>query len=203
MRRELIISYASHALLIVIFMFISAFSKSKEPPQKVYSVRILAAPQPEVVQRVDQAPEEEPEPKDVIQAVPEPKAKPKPKPKTEPKPKQAEKPTVKPKETSTSGEGHITVDGTFNDDFYLNLIYMKVYRNWIPPSTSAELKATVFFRILPNGNVEGAKVEVRSGMSSYDQLALRTVLASAPFPELPDHYSSDHLGIHFEFVHNP
>ncbi|MCK5833470.1 cell envelope integrity protein TolA [bacterium] len=204
MRRELIISYASHILLILIFIFVSAFSKPKEPPTKVYSVRILAAPQPEVIKTPETKPQNDPEPapKEVIEAKPIPKTKPKTTTKPKPKPKQTEQPVAKPKETSLSGEGHITVDGAFNDDFYLNLIYMKVYRNWVPPATSAQLKTTIYFRILKNGEIEGAKVEKRSGMSSYDQQSLRTVLSSVPFPELPTDYTGDHLGIHFEFAHN-
>ncbi len=200
MRRELIISYASHAFLIVLALIVSAFSRPMRPPDKVYSVKIIAAPQPKTVQRAEDKPQPEPKPeeKPVVETKPE-QTQTKPSTKTVPRPE----PKPEPKETSPRGEGHITVDGQdFKDDYYLNLIYMKVYRNWLPPSTGRKLTATVYFRILRNGEVKNAKVEKRSGVSNYDQKALRTVLVSSPFPELPESYTGDHLGVHFEFVHN-
>ena len=80
---------------------------------------------------------------------------------------------------------------------------MKVYRNWVPQSIGREISATIYFIIMRDGRVKDAKVEKRSGVASFDQAALRTVLEASPFPELPDSYRGDHLGIHFEFVHNP
>ena len=194
MRRELIISYACHAALILIFIFTSAFSRPKEPPQKIYTVKIIAAPQPKVLRQ----PEVEPEPKNIIETKPEPAKKKKP------KPKPVEPPKTEPKKTSQTGKGHISIDGAdFANDLYLNLIYMKVYRNWIPPSIGKEIAATIYFRILRSGDVKDAKIEKRSGVQSFDRNALRTILSSSPFPELPEDYSGDHLGVHFEFVHNP
>lgn len=202
MRRGLLISYACHAFLIVLAFLFSAFSKPLKPPDKVYSVKIVAAPQPETVRKPDKEPEQEiePEPVPEIEAKPEPKPVRKPQEKPEPKPQE----TPEPKNTSSRGTGHITVDGDdFKDDYYLNLIYMKVYRNWLPPTSGREQTATVYFRILRDGEAVDAKVEKRSGSSSFDQRALRTILVSAPFPELPQTYTGDHLGVHFEFVHNP
>lgn len=195
MRRELIISYAGHGVLILIFFFASAFSRPKVSPQKVYMVKVIAAPQPKVVEQPEKQVEEKP--KAAIKAEPKPTKRHKPKPKVE-------KPKVEPKKTSPTGKGHITVDGSaFADDFYLNLVYMKVYRNWVPQSIGREISATIYFIIMRDGRVKDAKVEKRSGVASFDQAALRTVLEASPFPELPDSYRGDHLGIHFEFVHNP
>ena len=195
MRRELIISYAGHGVLILIFFFASAFSRPKVSPQKVYMVKVIAAPQPKVVEQPEKQVEEKP--KAAIKAEPKPTKRHKPKPKVE-------KPKIEPKKTSPTGKGHITVDGSaFADDFYLNLVYMKVYRNWVPQSIGREISATIYFIIMRDGRVKDAKVEKRSGVASFDQAALRTVLEASPFPELPDSYRGDHLGIHFEFVHNP
>lgn len=204
MKRELIISYVAHATIILIAFLASAFSRPIEPPAKVYNVKIIAAPQPEetVVEEKEPEPEKipEPEPEPEIETQPEPK--PEPEPQKEPEPK-LEK-TPEPEETSPKGTGHITVDGQdFENDYYLNLIYMKVYRNWLPPVSGRELSATVYFKILRSGEVKDARIEKRSGSMNYDQRALRTILVSAPFPELPQDYTSDHLGVHFEFVHNP
>ncbi|MCD6501498.1 TonB family protein [bacterium] len=195
MRRELIISYAGHGVLILIFFFASAFSRPKVSPQKVYMVKVIAAPQPKVVEQPEKQVEEKP--KAAIKAEPKPTKRHKPKPKVE-------KPKIEPKKTSPTGKGHITVDGSaFADDFYLNLVYMKVYRNWVPQSIGREISATIYFIIMRDGRVKDAKVEKRSGVASFDQAALRTVLEASPFPELPESYRGDHLGIHFEFVHNP
>jgi len=208
LKRELIISYSAHAIIIIIAFLITAFSRPMKLPDKVYSVQIVAAPQPEPKKVEEKKPEPEPEPEEIpepepkpqIETKPEPKPNPKPQPKPEPKP--AEVP--KPKQTSPQGTGHITVDGqNFKDDYYLNLIYMKVYRNWLPPVSGREMTATIYFKILRSGDVKDAKVEKRSGASTFDERALRTILVSAPFPELPETYTGDHLGVHFEFIHNP
>ncbi len=194
MRRELLISYTAHGVLILLAFIITAFSKPMKLPEKVYNVRIIAAPRPEVTKPIETKPEE----KQDIEAVPEPK------PISKPEPKPAPKPPPEPQRTTEGGQGHITVDGAdFKDDYYLNLIYMKVYRNWIAPATGKKLSTTIYFQITKVGEVKNAKIETRSGSSSYDQKALRTVLASSPFPELPQSYTGDHLGVHFEFVHNP
>jgi len=185
-------------------IIITGFSKPQLPPQKVYSVKILAAPQPEtpkVKPEPEPKQEVEPEPEPVIE--PEPEAQPKVETKPKEKPKEKEKPSQK-KNENTQGEGHITVDGAdFDNDYYLGLIYRKVYRNWITPSTASKLSATVYFQLTREGEVENARLEKRSGSPSYDRKALRTILASSPFPGLPDDYNGDMLGIHFEFTHNP
>ncbi|RKZ29873.1 hypothetical protein DRQ36_07305 [bacterium] len=196
MRRELIISYAAHGFIILLAFIFTAFSRPMKLPEKVYSVKIVAAPQPKTVKQPKEKPIPEPEEKPQIETRPEPKPqrKPEPPPRNEPEPRR----------TTPTGKGHVTVDGAdFKDDYYLNLIYMKVYRNWIKPTTGRELTATIYFKIARNGEVKDAKVEKRSGSASYDQKALRTILASSPFPELPDNYTSDHLGVHFEFAHRP
>lgn len=185
----------------------SAFTLPRKLPEKAYSVRIIAAPQPKIIEpeikeepKLEPEPKPEPEPVPQIQAQPEPSEQKRKQPKKEPTPKPAQ---VKPKETSPIGTGHITIDGPqLANDYYLNLIYMKVYRNWIPPSTSARLSATIYFWITRDGEVRNAKVEKRSGNNAFDEQALRTILASSPFPELPAEYSRDHLAVHFEFVHN-
>ncbi|HHS50164.1 MAG TPA: hypothetical protein ENN07_03525, partial [candidate division Zixibacteria bacterium] len=69
MRRELLISYSAHAVLILFFVLVSAFSRPMELPQRVYSVRIVAAPQPEVVRQPEQYPETPPEPEPAQQVI--------------------------------------------------------------------------------------------------------------------------------------
>jgi len=196
LRREFLISCIGHIAIVLIAFLVSAFTKPMELPQKVYTVKIIAAPRPEAIEKSEVKPEPEPVPE--IQAEPKPVPKPKPKPKSEPKPQEPED------KTSPTGKGHITVDGPdLVDDFYLNLIYMKVYRNWIPPSTGRKLSTTIYFLITRGGQVKNAKVEKRCGTPSFDQKALRTVLSASPFPDLPESYTGDHLSIHCEFVHNP
>lgn len=197
LRRELIISYSAHVFFVFIAFLLSAFSRPTKPPETVYSVRIIAAPQAKTIDKPEV--ERKPEPRPAVDAIPEPEPT-----RIKPEPKPAKKPRVEPKKTSPTGTGHITIDGSdFRDDFYLNLIYMKVYRNWIPPPGGRELKAVIYFRITRDGQVKNAKVEKRSSSANFDQKALRTILVSSPFPELPEDYSGDHLGIHFEFEHNP
>jgi len=52
------------------------------------------------------------------------------------------------------------------------------------------LETTVAFKIDRQGNLRGAWIQRASGLDSYDEEALRTVLASAPFSSPPDHLLS-------------
>ncbi|MBN1354874.1 TonB C-terminal domain-containing protein [bacterium] len=87
--------------------------------------------------------------------------------------------------------------------YYLSMLKNKISENWIPAmasGTQAEEKRVVIkFLILRNGQVYEPMIEESSGDESLDQSALRAVIVSSPFPQLPESYPESSLGVHFGF----
>ncbi|HID39712.1 MAG TPA: TonB C-terminal domain-containing protein, partial [Calditrichaeota bacterium] len=134
--------------------------------------------------------------------------KPKPHIQTKPKRQSSQKPKPKPKrsqprKTLSYGKASVQVDGkNFNDDFYLNLIITKIANNWLNPLRGGgKMAAVIYFRIQKDGTITEVRIEKKSGNSLLDQSALRAVMASSPLPPLPESYTSDFIGVHFEFEH--
>jgi TonB family protein len=90
--------------------------------------------------------------------------------------------------------------GGFGDFGYYRLaIQNRIGSNWSPAFVSGEAITIVYFRIIRSGAIVGARVEKSSGISFFDQTALRAVLASSPMPPLPAQFPEDAIGIHFRF----
>ncbi|RKZ32245.1 hypothetical protein DRQ33_06215, partial [bacterium] len=201
MKKAFFISLSIHLLLFMLLYIAALFSEPLKPPQKIYSVKILGAPIPE---------QSEPESKKPAKKM---LKEPKPKPKVieKPKPKLKSKPVEKPKSTKQNrsskdlvqGKASVQVEGKdFANDFYLNLIINKVANNWLNPLRGGRtISAVIYFKIQRSGKVTDAVVEKSSGNQLFDQSALRAVLASSPLPSLPESYTGDFLGVHFQFEH--
>jgi len=69
---------------------------------------------------------------------------------------------------------------------YLAIVRDKVERNWNPPPGAKGAKVKVTFRVLRSGRVGEAKLQDSSGNFYFDQAAMRAILASSPFPPLPE-----------------
>ncbi len=181
---------------MVLLYVAAALSSPMKPPQRVYTVRILAAPVPETQAKTQVTPQKE-KPK-----TPKPKVQHKPSKRRKPKKRPKPKPT-RPRKAVSGGTASISVEGkNFSDDFYLNLIMTKIANNWLNPLRGGRrISVVIYFRILRSGDVVDVKVERSSGNSLFDQAALRAVLASSPLPPLPQSYTGDFLGVHFEFEH--
>ena len=84
--------------------------------------------------------------------------------------------------------------------YYLNQIRKRIAENWMWSSTtSGNFRTVIYFRIQRDGQISEPVWKERSGSPIFDNLALRAVKISAPFPPLPDGYPEDNLGIYFEF----
>jgi TonB family protein len=59
----------------------------------------------------------------------------------------------------------------------------------------------VFFEIGRDGKMSRIRVEKRSGHLRFDKSAYDAILASNPFPRLPDNFSGEKLGIHIAFTY--
>jgi TonB family protein len=94
----------------------------------------------------------------------------------------------------------------FPYQYYLQIISDRVSSSWftslVDPGVSGTFFATVYFKILRNGQVTDLKVKESSGIQSLDMSAQRAIQISAPFPPLPSDYEGDYLGIHLIFEHS-
>jgi TonB family protein len=74
---------------------------------------------------------------------------------------------------------------------YVAIVRDMVERNWNPPPGGKGLKARVSFRVLRSGRVGDVKLDQASGNFYFDQAAMRAILASSPFPQLPPSFFKD------------
>lgn len=84
--------------------------------------------------------------------------------------------------------------------YYVNQIRKKIVENWLwSKNYPGELKTVVYFKILRSGEIEGLTLKESSKNKFYDNICLRAVEVSAPFPPLPEGFKEDYLGVYFEF----
>jgi protein TonB len=200
MRKPFFISLGAHIFLFLLLYIASAVSAPMKPPEKVYSVRILAAPRPRPNATVrDDSNQQKNNSQMQLQQTKSDKGKPKP---DTQKPKPASQKNASQKAVA-QGTASIQIEGSnFSDDFYLNLVITKIANNWLNPLRGGrKLAVIVYFRIQRSGEVTDAAVKQKSGNPVFDQSALRAALAAAPLPPLPDDYTGDFLGVNFEFEH--
>lgn len=100
--------------------------------------------------------------------------------------------------------GTVQLEGAdFETPTYLNILFAKIKNRWDNPFEGVEkIVCTIYFTILRNGDIVDAAVEQSSGVTAFDQSALRAVLSSKP-PPLPLEYSGEQLGIHLQFQYLP
>lgn len=75
---------------------------------------------------------------------------------------------------------------------YLLIVRDKVERNWNPPPGVKGARAKVMFKVLRTGRVGEAKLVESSGNFYFDQAAMRAILASSPFPPLPEGFFKEY-----------
>ncbi len=210
MKRELIISFSGHIILLVFWAILSPGERVMKPPEKVYRVQIISGPQrtdepeltPELEEPKQEVKEEKPpkEPEQEVVIKNEEKQEREPEPKTEIK-EQPETRKIK-QDFVKEGAGVSIDQPDFDDSFFLSLIVTKVANNWRDPVGGSKRYVTViYFKLLASGQIRDAEIEQRSGNSLFDRSCLRAVLLSNPLPELPDDFEGDFLGVHFRFEH--
>jgi TonB family protein len=93
----------------------------------------------------------------------------------------------------------------FPFQFYLQMISDKITTNWfqalVDPGVGGLLQTQVYFRIYKNGTISDIKIDVSSGVESFDLSAQRAIKNSAPFAPLPNEYDGQYLGITLVFEH--
>jgi TonB family protein len=119
------------------------------------------------------------------------------------KKEKAEKPTAD-ESKSREGIGSAVLEGKgLENSYYVDLMLQKIKESWRNPVKGGLLKATVYFKILRNGEIINAEIEVPSGVSIFDQSAIRAVISASPLPPLPSQFTSEYLGVHLEFEYTP
>ena len=95
----------------------------------------------------------------------------------------------------------VRTDGDFQWAAYLASVRNKIGAQWVPPPglQGRLARATVYFRIHRDGQISSAGLEARSGMTFFDQTAMRALLAATPLPPLPAAYPNEWLGVHLGF----
>jgi TonB family protein len=83
----------------------------------------------------------------------------------------------------------------FKFPFYLATIRQNIERNWNPPPGVKGINAKVQFTILRSGWVvkSDLKLMASSGNYYFDQAAMRAILQSSPFPQMPEDYPKQSL----------
>jgi len=104
-----------------------------------------------------------------------------------------------------SGAGDPFGVAGFPFQFYLQMISDKITANWfqslVDPGVGGLLQTQVYFRIYRNGQISDVKIDVSSGVESFDLSARRAIEASKPFAPLPNEYDGQYLGITLVFEH--
>ncbi len=87
---------------------------------------------------------------------------------------------------------------------YVGMIREKVYKNWQTPLGQNPDKDAVFsFYIYSKGNIDRPKLQKSSRVELLDNLALRAILKSEPFPPFPKELNSSNLNISIQFKYTP
>jgi TonB family protein len=103
-------------------------------------------------------------------------------------------------------KGGTSIDvGDFPFDYYLRMVQAKIAERWAPPRPAARggERAIIMFEIGRDGSIKMPILEKSSGLSPYDQSALRAVAEASPFPPLPPEFKAPSLRVHFGFEFQP
>ncbi len=102
---------------------------------------------------------------------------------------------VQPSEAAGKKQESVAVASTtqeFQFPPYLIIVRDKVERNWSPPPGVKGARVKVNFKVLRSGRVGDANLIESSGNFYFDQAAMRAILASSPFPPLPEGFFKEY-----------
>lgn len=215
-----------HLVVLVALVLSGSFIRDRRYPP-VYQVNLIAAPRNETLRpprvrerRVETpepapeetAPEPEPEileePEEVVpeENPPEPEpeeAEPEPAPEGPETPPEEERPEPDAPTPDAGGNDaalDLTIEGKpFPFPGYLERMVNKIGRAWKRGENRQAARALVYFRVERSGRVSGIELEESSGDFLFDRAALRAIADASPLPPLPDGYTSDYLGVYFDF----
>lgn len=87
---------------------------------------------------------------------------------------------------------------------YKGMIIKKVMQNWHAPlGQDHNKKVVISFNIYPRGNIDRPDLKKSSQVDLLDDLALRAIRESEPFPKFPESLKSSNLNINIHFKYIP
>lgn len=87
---------------------------------------------------------------------------------------------------------------------YKGMIIKKVMENWHAPlGQDHNKKVIISFNIYPRGNIDHPDLKKSSKVELLDDLALRAIRESEPFPKFPESLKSSNLNINIHFKYIP
>ncbi|MDR2666092.1 MAG: TonB C-terminal domain-containing protein [Endomicrobium sp.] len=102
--------------------------------------------------------------------------------------------------TSQYGVGMLSFDTPdFKYSYYAGEVVKKISKQWKWVENYCQLTVIVYFKIHRNGSISNISIKKSSGNSEYDKYALDTIQRAMPFPDLPEDYVNNILGVYFEF----
>ncbi|MBA2564931.1 MAG: TonB C-terminal domain-containing protein [Gemmatimonadetes bacterium] len=230
MRRPVTISASLHAFFIAALILSGSFASRSRHYPPVYQVNLIAAPAAETLRPDRRRPQPrpaDPEPEEKPATAPEPEPEILeeeeelvPEEPTEPAPEEPE-PVEEGLETEAPPEEEIeenpVPDAGGNDaeldlkiegkpfpfPGYLERLVNKIGRNWKKTPNKKPLAATAYFRVERDGKVTSMEIYESSDDFLFDQAALRAIADASPMPPLPEGYTSDYLGVYFDFNEEP
>jgi TonB family protein len=96
----------------------------------------------------------------------------------------------------------VTIDVDFPYAWYIQAVHRKVSQNWDGQAREGT-QPVIMFEIERNGQVGRVSVEKTSGNAVYDQVAVRAIQNSTPFPELPADFKAPLIRVHLSFGFAP
>lgn len=103
---------------------------------------------------------------------------------------------------SAQGAGPVTVEVDFPYAWYIQAVHRKISQNWDGQAREGT-QPVIVFEIGRNGQVGRVSVEKTSGNPLYDQVAMRAIQNSTPFPELPADFKAPVIRVHLSFGFAP
>ena len=97
---------------------------------------------------------------------------------------------------ASEGAGVATDLPNFPYPWYISQVRLMLWHEWQKRMPRADAEGAVAFSILRNGSFTDLAVESSSGDAAFDQGALASVQAAAPFPALPSDFREPFLKIH-------
>jgi len=211
MLRDIIISLIGHVLVFVGLVFGPMIGNREVPPMKMVTVTAVTSQSISqlLARNADTA---VPRPKVPQVQVEKEKLIPEPEKKTK-KVQTVKRTSAETTDNSSPGgkgdagaKGPGIPEGVQTDQYvaseYLVAIIRLIRTNWrFPNLNDPNIRTVVFFEIGRDGKMSRIRVEKRSGHLRFDKSAYDAILASNPFPRLPDNFSGEKLGIHIAFTY--
>jgi TonB family protein len=113
--------------------------------------------------------------------------------------------------TNPGGSSGVAIQGQGGGDFatrfgwYISAAKRRVLSNYDPLSIDAAVRASktlhcsISFSVARDGSIRNARITERSGNQSWDNAGLRAIMASNPFPPLPNDYSASSVDVIWDF----